>query len=136
MCLLDYRKLFTVDQARVQAVQNKINRAIACASLPRIQDKAKLNAKVSEDAKLSADGSDEMNPAKASAKAAEFSDRAPSGRSRKKISDPSSSSSSEHSPSTSEVEYPVEGCHTDSEKEDLSCQKRNFILYYGQYTPR
>ena len=48
MCLLDYRKLFTVNQARVQAIQNRINRAIARASLPRIQDDAKISAKVSE----------------------------------------------------------------------------------------
>ena len=73
-CAFWYRKLFTVGQTRVQAIQNRINRAIARASLPRIQDDAKLSAKVSEDAKLSADSSDEINPAKVPAKAAEFSD--------------------------------------------------------------
>ena len=69
MCLLDYRKLFTVNQARVQAIQNRINRAIARASLPRIQDDANISAKVSEDAKLSPDDSDEVTFAKAPAKA-------------------------------------------------------------------
>ena len=120
MCLLDYRKLFTVNQSRVQAIQNRINRAIARASLPRIQDDVKISARESEDAKLCADGADEVILAKAPAKSSDLPDRAPSGRLRKKILDPSSSSSSEHSPSTSEVEYPVEGCHTDSEREELS----------------
>ena len=120
MCLLDYRKLFTVNQTRVQAIQNRINRTIARASLPRIQDDVKISARESEDAKLCADGADEVILAKAPAKSSDLPDRAPSGRLRKKILDPSSSSSSEHSPSTSEVEYPVEGCHTDSEREELS----------------
>ena len=120
MCLLDYRKLFSVDQARVQAIQNRINRALARASLPRIQDDAKPSATVPEEAKLSTDSAENSNLSKAPSKANNNADRAPSGRLRKKISDPSSSSSSEHSPSTSEVEFPVEGCHTDTEREDLS----------------
>ena len=120
MCLLDYRKLFTVDQARVQAIQNRINRKLARASLPRIQDDAKLAANEFEDAKLSEDAPENSGLAKAPAKAVNNSDRTPSGRLRRKFSDPSSSSSSEHSASTSEVEYPVEGCHTDSERGDLS----------------
>ena len=74
MCVLDYRKLFTVNQARVRAIQNRINRAIAHASLPRIPDDAKISAKVSEDAKLSADGPDELTSAKAPAKATDFLD--------------------------------------------------------------
>ena len=118
MCLLDYRKLFTVDQARVQAIQNRINRALARAALPRIQDESKLSAKEAEE-EISL--SELAEPVQAPTKAPSLPDRTPSGKIRRKISDPSSSSSSSHhSPSSSEVEYPVEGCHTDSEKEDLS----------------
>ena len=80
MCLLDFRKLFTTDQSKVQPIQNRINRAIARAALPRIQDDAKPSAKSSDDAKLS----EEPVPAQASAKNAN-PDRAPSGRLRKKI---------------------------------------------------
>jgi len=115
MCLLDFRKLFTTDQSKVQPIQNRINRAIARAALPRVQDDAKPSAKSSDDAKLSED----HVPAQASAKNA-HPDRAPSGRLRKKITEPSSSSSSEDPASSSEVEYPVEGCHTDTEQENLS----------------
>ena len=63
--------------------------------------------------------SEDPVPAQASAKNAN-PDRAPSGRLRKKITEPSSSSSSEDSASSSEVEYPVEGCHTDAEQDNLS----------------
>ena len=115
MCLLDFRKLFTTDQSKVQPIQNRINRAIARAALPRVQDDAKPSAKSSDDAKLSED----PVPAQASAKNAN-PDRAPSGRLRKKITEPSSSSSSEDPASSSEVEYPVAGCHTDTEQENLS----------------
>ena len=115
MCLLDFRKLFTTDQNKVQPIQNRINRAIARAALPRVQDDAKPSAKPSDDAKLSED----PVPSQASAKNTN-SDRVPSGRLRKKITEPSSSSSSEGSASSSEVEYPVKGCHTDTEQDILS----------------
>ena len=51
MCLLDYRKLFTVDQARVQTIQNRFNRSLACPALPRIQEESKLSAKEVEEEK-------------------------------------------------------------------------------------
>ena len=92
MCLLDFRKLFTTDQNKVQPIQNRINRAIARAALPRVQDDAKPSAKSSDDAKLS----EEPVPSQASAKSIN-SVRAPSGRLRKKITEPSSSGSSLYS---------------------------------------
>jgi len=117
MCLLDYRKLFTVDQARVQTIQNRINRNLARAALPRIQEESKLSAREAEEEKSGADCGEF---AEAPSKAPNLPDRTPSGKIRRKISDPSSSSSSsDHTPSSSEVEYPVEGCHTDTEREDL-----------------
>ena len=58
MCLLDYRKLFTVDQARVQTIQNRINRSLARAALPRIQEESKLSAREAEEGKSGADCGD------------------------------------------------------------------------------
>ena len=49
MCLLDYRKLFSMDKTKVHAAQNRINRALARANLPRIEDDAKMTP---EEAKL------------------------------------------------------------------------------------
>ena len=117
MCLLDFRKLFTVDQARVQTIQNRINRSLACAALPRIQEESKLSAKEAAEEKS---GADFIEFVEAPSKAPSLPARTPSGKIRRKISDPSSSSSSSnYTPSSSEVKYPVEGCHTDSEREDL-----------------
>ena len=72
MCLLDFRKLFTTDQSKLQPIQNRINRAIAHSALPRVQDDAKPSAKPSENAKLN----EEPAPSQASAKSFN-SDRAP-----------------------------------------------------------
>ena len=49
------------------------------------------------------------NEAKANSQVAKPGSRAPSGRKRKQISDPSSSFSDTDSASPSSVEYPVEG---------------------------
>ena len=38
LCALDYRKLFSMDEAKVQSIQKRITRTMAQASLPRIED--------------------------------------------------------------------------------------------------
>ena len=113
MCLLGFRKLFSVNQSRVQPIQNRINRALARVSLPRIEDDSKPSAH---------DDSNEVSSARKSGSTAKLPDRAPSGRLRKQISDRSSSSSSVHESSSSEVQFPYscEGARTDSEQEVAS----------------
>ena len=125
MCALDYRKLFTMDKAKIQPIQNRINRALARAALPRISDDVKPSP---DEAKVIAEEEENsLNPffdaeaknsgAKQYAEVARPGTRAPSGRIRKQIADPSSSSSDKDSDSSSSssVEYPVEGAHTDSD---------------------
>ena len=82
--------------------------------MPRIEDDSKLSA---SDAR---NDSNEVSAARKSSSSARLPDRAPSGRLRKHISDHSSSSSSVNEPSSSEVEFPCEGAHTDSEQEVAS----------------
>ena len=115
MCQLGYRKLFTVDQSRVQPIQNRINRALARASSPRIEEDSKPSAAETKN------DSNEASNSKKSTSNTKLPDRAPSGRLREHISDPSSSSSSDHEKSSSsEVEFPCEGVHTDTEQEYVS----------------
>ena len=64
MCLLDFRKMFTTDQSKVQLIPNRINSAIAHPALPKFQDDAKPSAKSSDDAKFNV----EPVPSQASAK--------------------------------------------------------------------
>ena len=114
MCLLGFRKLFSVNQSRIQPIQNRINRALARAALPRIEDDSKPSPpEVRED-------SNELSSARKSNSSGKLPDRAPSGRLRKHISDRSSSSSSVHESSSSEVEFPCEGVRTDSDREVAS----------------
>ena len=128
MCLLDYRKLFSMDKTKVQAAQNRINRALARANLPRIEDDAKMTpeeAKLeSSEAKSSSQGAIDNNSFSVPAKPGS---RAPSGRIRKQISDASSSSSETESASSSSVEYPVEGRHTDTEEDSDGTSTPIFI---------
>ena len=114
MCLLGFRKLFSVNQSRVQPIQNRINRALAHASLPRIEDESKPSASGARE------DSNEVSAARKPSSSAKLPDRAPFGRLRKHISDHSSSSSSVHEASSSEVEFSFKSAHTDSEQEVVS----------------
>ena len=74
MCLLGFRKLSSVNQSRVQPIQNRISRALARAFLPKIENDSKPSA---PDAK---DDSNDTSAARKSSSTAKLPDRAPSGR--------------------------------------------------------
>ena len=86
MCLLDYRQLFTMDQAKIGLIQNRINRALARTSFPSIQDEAKPSAQA-------------------------LINKSSKGRARNQISSPSSSDDCD-SGSSPTVSCPLEGKHT------------------------
>ena len=91
MCALDYRKLFTLDKAKIQPIQNRINRTLARAALPRISDDVKPSA--DEAREIAEDEENCSNPvfnaeaknseAKQFAEVARPGTRAPSGHIRK-----------------------------------------------------
>ena len=89
MCLLDYRQLFSMDQSKIGPIQNRINRALARASLPSTQEGLKLPAK---------------------------SPRSSKKKPKKKVLSSSSSEDSD-SGSSSTISYPVEGKHTTTDEE-------------------
>ena len=89
MCLLDHRQLFSMDQSKIGPILNRINRALARASLPSTQEGLKLPA---------------MSP-KSSKK-----------KPKKKILSSSSSEDSD-SGSSSTISCPVEGKHTTTDEE-------------------
>ena len=114
-----------MDKAKIQPIQNRINRALAQAALPRMSDDAKPSAvevkEIVEEEEISSKpvfhAEAKNSEANQFAEVARPGSRAPSGRIRKQIADPSSSSSDKDSDSSSSssVEYPVEGVHTDSD---------------------
>ena len=89
MCLLDYRQLFSMDQARIGPIQNRINRALARANLPSTQEGLKPAAKTPKSSKKKA---------------------------KKQILSSSSSEDSD-SGSSSTISYPVEGKRTTTDED-------------------
>ena len=117
LCVLDYRKLFTMDKSKKQSIQTRINRTLARANLPRIKDDSKMSA---EESKAVQDDPNYASQLSAQSKqistVAKPGSRAPSGRIRKQIVDPSSSSKTKPE-SSSSVEHPLEVQRTDTEQE-------------------